>query len=53
MMTVFGMVVERHGSEFPVVNGRQPGPVSPSPATHPRRVAHHSISVFSMTSLAS
>jgi transposase len=35
MMTVFGMVFERHGPEFPVVNGRQPGPVRPSPATHP------------------
>src|SRR5271163_2738021 len=32
MMTVFDMVFERHGTEFPVVNGPA-GPISPSPAT--------------------
>jgi hypothetical protein len=33
MMTVFGMVFERHGREFPVVNGDQPGLGRPLPAT--------------------
>ena len=34
MMTVLGMVFERHGEEFPVVRGGfQPVPIGPSPAT--------------------
>src|SRR5208283_2084650 len=34
MITVLGMVFERHGKEFPVVSGGfQPVPIRPSPAT--------------------
>ena len=35
MMTVFGMVFERHARGFPVMDGGQPGPIRLSTATQP------------------